>query len=179
MTICDSPKAKLAIGQATKKGRHHIIDAGLVRLPSVDGDACGCPEAGNQGHWLSSRAETALLPATERTRGWGWRRRRHVKRADTHWAIAFVGGQTEVVDVLLHHIDGDLSQRLRSVAVKKTAAAVRDGSRLRDRLDHARFVVSHHDRGKEKPFATKDIKRAKIQLTVSIDRGGDNLEAAL
>ena len=69
----------------------------------------------------------------------------NVECADALGAVDLVAGEREHVDVVGHHVDGDLAHGLDGVGVEDDALLVAELADLANGLDDADFVVGVHD----------------------------------
>src|SRR5580693_2349217 len=69
----------------------------------------------------------------------------NIQGADAFRAVHLMGGDRHDIDVLLVHIDGNLSDSLRGVSVEDDAALAAELADFRDGLHYSDFVVRGHD----------------------------------
>ena len=118
---------------------------------SSDTDRTGLAQADDARHVQRPGTHAALVPATINNGGNLHSRilAPYVQSADSLGPIHLVRGNRHYIDVLLGHIDGNLSYGLRRVGVEDHAALATNLSDLGDRLQHADLVIGRHDRNQD------------------------------
>ena len=92
--------------------------------------------------------------------------------ADTLRTAEFVAGQGHRVGAERRKVDGYLPHRLHGVAMQCCAVAVGDFGGLRDRLQHARFVIGEHQGNQLRRVGRRQhgIERIQVDHAIGVNR---------
>ena len=102
-----------------------------------------------------------------------------VERLNALRPVALVRGHRHEVDVHLVHVDGNVSQALRSVGVKLRVVLPGNGANLLDGRDGPHLIVRHHDGDEYRIVPDRAAHLVGIDHAVFIDRQIGDLPASL
>ena len=101
-----------------------------------------------------------------------------IKHAYPLGAVEFMAGEGKEIDFGMGEIDGDFSDGLHGVGVKKSAFGTGDFGGFFDGKEHAGLVICPHQRDEGGVFAHGIFEIGEVDLTLGIDRQPGDFDSA-